>query len=477
MTGEPIVGHRSADARVAVRNGASVSAGQFVADAAALATRMPPSQYVVNICRDRYAFAVGFCAALIAGRTCLLPPARAAEALAQLAQRYPDAIVVGDDAVDPWASSSMPQLAALSGASAKPVWPPPVIACAHVAAIAFTSGSTGKPQPQPKKWGSLVDGARAEVCALHLDEAPVEEVVLVGTVSAQHMYGLESTIMLALHGPCALAAEHPLHADEVNSVLSRISGRRVLVTTPVHLRALSESSEQLPALDRVISATAPLTALLAARCESAWATRVFEIYGCTETGMVAARRTVDGPVWTTLRAVRVEQTGDGFAASGGHVQPGRLMDRLRLVSATSFELDGRADDLVNIGGKRASLEGLNRLLLSIDGVEDGVIFLPDSLPDTEATAAREPRLIALVVAPESSAAKVLAILRTKMDAAFLPRPLLRVESLPRNAQGKLPRAELLALARRVQRAKFRARRRAQDGAIEPADSARIHEAR
>jgi len=28
----------------------------------------------------------------------------------------------------------------------------------------------------------------------------------------------------------------------------------------------------------------------------------------------------------------------------------------------------------------------------------------------------------------------------------LPRPLLRVDALPRNAQGKLPRAELLALA-------------------------------
>lgn len=476
MTTEPIIGHRSAHARVAVRNSNAVSAGQFVADAAALAARMPPSRYVVNICRDRYAFAVGFCAALIAGRTCLLPPARASEALAQLAQRYPDAVIVGDDAADPWASSAapaMPRLAALSGASTKPVWPPPAIAREHVAAIAFTSGSTGKPQPQPKQWGRLVDGVRAEVSALQLDDAPVEDVVLVGTVSAQHMYGLESTIMLALHGPCALAAEHPLHPDEVCSVLSHISGRRVLVTTPVHLRALSESSQPLPALDRVISSTAPLAPPLAARCESAWSTRVFEIYGCTETGMLAARRTVEGPLWTTMRGVRVEQTGDGFEASGGHVQPGRLMDRLRLASATSFELDGRADDLVNIGGKRASLEGLNRLLLSIDGVEDGAIFLPD----TEATPTREPRLIALIVAPECSAAKVLARLRTKVDAAFLPRPLLRVESLPRNAQGKLPRTELLALAKRVQRAKSGARRRAQDDAPEAADLVRIHGAR
>lgn len=476
MTAEPIVGHRLGDTRMAVRTGdkdsEQITAGRLIGDAVALAKKMPPAQYVVNICRDRYAFAVGFCAALVAGRTCLLPPARASDTLKQLAQRYYDAIIVGDDPVDPWASEAapeLPQLAAVGGVPAVQVWPPPTIAREHVAAIAFTSGSTGEPQQQAKTWGRLVDGARAEVSALQLDDGPVENIVLVGTVSAQHMYGLESTIMLALHGPCALAAEHPLHPYEVGSTLSGISGRRVLVTTPVHLRALCESGQPLPALDRVISATAPLALTLAARCESLWSTRVFEIYGCTETGMVAARRTVAGPLWTTMRAVKVEQRGDAFFASGGHVQPGRLMDRLRLVGGDTFELEGRADDLVNIGGKRASLEGLNRLLLSIDGVSDGIMFLPDA--DEKAT--REPRLIALIVAPMSSAAHVLAQLRTKMDAAFLPRPLLRVESLPRNAQGKIPRAELLALARRVQ--STRARRRGADGGAE--NARRIHEAR
>ena len=43
-----------------------------------------------------------------------------------------------------------------------------------------------------------------------------------------------------------------------------------------------------------------------------WGTRVFEVYGCTETGMVAARRTVDGPSWDN--AARRE--GRGRAAMG-----------------------------------------------------------------------------------------------------------------------------------------------------------------
>ena len=162
--------------------------------------------------------------------------------------------------------------------------------------------------------------------------------------------------------------------------LSQASGRRVLITAPVHLRALAESVHSMPALDRVVSATAPLTLELAQRCESMWNTRVFEVYGCTETGMVATRRTVDGPVWTTMRDVKIEQRDGEFHAYGGHVQPGRLADRLRLISDSTFELEGRVDDVVNIGGKRASLEGLNRLLLSIDGVIDGAIFEPPAMP-------------------------------------------------------------------------------------------------
>ena len=112
--------------------------------------------------------------------------------------------------------------------------------------------------------------------------------------------------------------------------LSRISGRRVLITAPVHLRALAESAHSMPALDRVVSATAPLTSELAQRCETMWSTRVFEVYGCTETGMVATRRTVEGSLWTTMRDVKIEASGDGFRAHGGHVQPGMLADRLRL---------------------------------------------------------------------------------------------------------------------------------------------------
>ena len=444
MTSELLIAHRAASARIAVRDGEFISAGRFLAAAQALAQQLPPAQHVLNSCRDRYHFAVAFCAALIAGRTSLLPPSRTPETLAQLATRYPDTLYVGEEAADiVWHKASAPVAKWRCDPNTN-AWPAPSIARDRVAAIAFTSGSTGEPQAQPKTWGGIVDGARAEIAALHLDDSAsaLDDVVLVGTVSPQHMYGFESTVMLALQGPCAFAAEHPLHPDEVVAVLSRISGRRVLITAPVHLRALVESAHSMPALDRVVSATAPLTSELAQRCETMWSTQVFEVYGCTETGMVATRRTVEGKLWTAMRDVKIEASGNGFRAHGGHVQPGMLADRLRLVNASTFELEGRADDIVNIGGKRASLEGLNRVLLSIDGVIDGAIFEPPSDPG----ATREQRLMALVVAPHITRAELLAALRAQVDPVFLPRPLLWVDALPRNSQGKLPKAELLMLA-------------------------------
>jgi acyl-coenzyme A synthetase/AMP-(fatty) acid ligase len=49
------------------------------------------------------------------------------------------------------------------------------------------------------------------------------------------------------------------------------------------------------------------------------------------------------------------------------------------------------------------------------------------------------------------ASTLLGALRERIDAIFIPRPLVLLEGLPRNSTGKLPRDTLLALAREHQR--------------------------
>ena len=108
-----------------------------------------------------------------------------------------------------------------------------------------------------------------------------------------------------------------------------------------------------------------------------------------------------------------------------------------------FRLLGRTADLVNIAGKRTSLAHLDQQLLGIAGVRDGAFLMPDEAGEGVT------RLIAFAVAPGVAPDTILAALRQRIDAAFLPRPLLLVDSLPRNSLGKLPRAALLQLARRA----------------------------
>jgi acyl-coenzyme A synthetase/AMP-(fatty) acid ligase len=141
--------------------------------------------------------------------------------------------------------------------------------------------------------------------------------------------------------------------------------------------------------------------------------------------------------------VRLRAEGDALWAEGGHVpRPARFTDVVEVVDGERFAVSGRAADLVNIAGKRASLAALNAELLAIPGVVDGIFYLPE--PGAEGHGVV--RLAALVVAPGLGARRVLAELRRRVDPAFLPRPLRLVERLPRNATGKLSLESLRALA-------------------------------
>jgi acyl-coenzyme A synthetase/AMP-(fatty) acid ligase len=100
--------------------------------------------------------------------------------------------------------------------------------------------------------------------------------------------------------------------------------------------------------------------------------------------------------------------------------------------------------MVNVAGKRSSFGYLNAQLNAIPGVTDGVFFLRDGTTGSTGVA----RLGAVVVAPTLSVAALTEHLRQRIDPVFLPRPLIILERLPRNATGKLPQHELQHLANR-----------------------------
>ncbi len=443
MKTEALVCGLAADAVFAWRDGTPLSRSQYIADAAALAARLPPIGTMLNLSLDRYRFAVGLGAALLRGQTSLLPPNHTAHTVERLRARFPSvyALVEGDDD-----GHGLPLVVhAEAHAPIVATGPATAIAADLVAAHVLTSGSTGDPLPHAKPWGLLVTSARAEASRLAaaMDRDTLDGVSLVATVPPQHMYGFESSVLLALHGGAAFDAARPFYPADIAAALERAPAPRLLVTTPFHLKTLLESGVALPRIELVLCATAPLSPQLAARAEAAFAAPLVEIYGCTEAGQVATRRTTAGPEWRTFDGLEMHGDGDAASVSGGHVpQATPLADVLEVIDAQTFRLLGRSNDLVNIAGKRSSIGHLNFHLNAIEGVLDGSFWMPPESSDAAGVA----RLVAFVVAPGVPTERLRAALRQRVDAAFLPRRIVAVDALPREATGKLTAARLAQLA-------------------------------
>ncbi|HEY7929915.1 MAG TPA: AMP-binding protein [Steroidobacteraceae bacterium] len=446
----PLIASCSPETVIARRGTEHISARRFVQQAMRLAGQLPAGAQLLNLCEDRHHFAVGLAAGLIAGRSTLLPPTQAPEVLRRVYAFAAPLVALGDRPEAPavlaqlgcpWLSLQSAQDAA--GTDAAHDGDMPQIEAQAPAVVIFTSGSTGAPVPHVKSFGQLVSAARIQMTRLPAHDASAGYALL-GTVPAQHMFGLESTVILPLQSGGVLCAERPFFPADIAAALRALPRPRALVSTPVHLRALLDGGAALPALDLVLCATATLSESLAREVETRCGTQLVEIFGSTETGQIASRRTAHERAWHLWPEVRLRCVEDQWWAQGGHVRtPTPLADVFEPLDEAHFILHGRSADLVNVAGKRSSLAHLSQQLLGIAGVLDGAFFVHEP---ARGSITGVSRLAALVVAPGLTREKILEALRQRIDAVFLPRPLWLVPRLPRNATGKLPREALQMLA-------------------------------
>ena len=417
--------------------GKTVFRTEFLAEAQRVADRLPNQAHAVNLCQDRYLFALGLVACLLRGIVTLLPPDRGSRQLAQIERTHPGALILTDRRTETVNN------AWLLERPGQPLMPKTGTTLSlpgeQVAVIAFTSGSTSSPRPHVKTWGSLC------ASAAHIDRflGDVRGKTVIATVPPQHMYGLELSILLPLCRGSLLEPSRPFFPIDIVNAVTEASQPRILVTTPIHLRALLASELRLPTLDFVVSATAPLDPGLAADCQRRFGVPLLEIYGCTETGSIAGRCPADSSAWQLFEGIDLIASASGVEVKAPHlpeVMP--LNDRLRILDDRHFALEGRSTDLVNIAGKRASLTALNQALLAAPGVVDGAFYLPEPASDDPGTT----RLLAFtVLAPGMNVDVVLRWLRQELDPAFVPRALIPIPALPRRETGKLPREALASL--------------------------------
>lgn len=441
----PLLPDVPADAIVAYREAGPVRAADFLIDVGAVARALPEVDAALNLCQDRYWFAVSFMACISRGILSLFPNANAPQHLAFVQAQSPGCVALGDQAErltaeGPWLRvDEMARHAASMPASQRDMAVRMSVPAGERVARFFTSGSTGQPKPCDKFFGRLHAGHRA--AARRIQSVTGGPRPVVGTSSFRHMFGFEATVTLPLWSGVGFGPDTPFFPADVAESLARLPEPGLLVTTPYHLRKMLEADIAFPRCAGLLSATAPLSAALAEQAEARFQAPLLEVYGSTELGMMATRRTSLDEAWQVIEGFALRAVDEGFEAHGPALDaPQPLHDLVEPLEAGRFRMIDRSSNLINVVGKRSSLGFLNQVLQGLPGVQDGVFCLPPDAAHHDVS-----RLAAFVVAPGLTQADILSGLRPHLDPVFLPRPIVLLDALPRDANAKLPAAAMQAL--------------------------------
>ncbi|WP_198262457.1 AMP-binding protein [sulfur-oxidizing endosymbiont of Gigantopelta aegis] len=490
---KPVLNYAAMDSPVIYHNNKVVTLRELLLTVKIIADKIPSHQYLLNLYEDRYYFLIGFLVALKKQTICLFPSTVTPFVITHLNQRYDDVIVLSEaqemppmegdiqlfelqeivDEIDYCAEN----YTALSQLITD-------IELQQIVAIIFTSGSTGHPQAYIKQWGDLLSSAECLTARLfsHLETKNNSLQSLLATVPVQHMYGLEVSIIVALQNGLLLHSNKPFFPQDIVQCLEDLShvaeqagkySETTIITTPLHLKACLKTAIKLPAVKQFISATAPLEAEMAALCEEQYQARVMEVFGCTEVGSIASRRTINSEEWQVfddivLECIKVSNTLKGKqkdkqddeeiqVKTRRSIKQFIFNDVIKLIDSQHFILRGRKSDLINIAGKRTSLSYLNYHLQSYEHISDGCFFQTEVNPKlvNESKHIRtEKKLLVFVVPASVSINAVNGIdkkqlvqdlrnyLKPLIESVFLPKKIIIIERLPRNATGKLPQSEL-----------------------------------
>jgi len=418
-----------------------VTVDQFFDHVCALSRLLPDNAHVINLCENRYLFLVAVCAGILRDQVTLLPPNANVETQNKLSQRYANTYVLHDGAIEVSSEVESLSLAECSLLDRSETLDTiPMIPMDQLVVISFTSGSTGDSKPNLKTWRALT--VSTEINRQHMIPQDKPYTIL-ATVPGQHMWGFETSVLMALYTEACMVDAKPFYPKDIQLLLEKIPEPRVLVSAPIHLKALVSSGVSFPNVDITLCATSPLSKELAQQTEALFSGRLHEVYGCSEVGSMALRKTAIEEEWTIFKGIDFEKNNDGGEFINVKTQhllnDHRLNDRLELIGDRQFKFLGRATDMVDIAGKRGSLAELNQIMLNYEGVADGAIIFPEQQKAI-------PRIVAVLVLKKGyDKAQFKTYFSQQVDAAFVPRKIFLVEKMPRESTGKLPAKKIIAL--------------------------------
>ncbi len=295
------------------------------------------------------------------------------------------------------------------------------------AILLMSSGSGGGRKIITKTWSQLA--VEAQVHAEFL-EAHAPHLLIAGSVSPRHLYGLLFRLVLPLISGRPAESFHRRLPDQMLSLLEKAPA--LFISSPSALAALARQNAFFVPGSLFLSSGGPLAPVDAELLGQ----DLLELYGSSETGGIA-RRKDPSQAWQLLPGVLCRDADAGFSVSSPWLPEWQLSgDRRQDLGEGCFLLLGRADRLIKIGEKRFSLDDAEKALRQVPGVLDAAI----AELGTSGELGR-PQIAALIV--DEQARDPLEIRRELLAAGLepmlIPRRFRRLDSLPRDPQGKLRR--------------------------------------
>ena len=317
-----------------------------------------------------------------------------------------------------------------------------------------SSGTTGTPKEIVRTDASLAADAEALVAAF--PELWAGRPLVVSSARPEHMLGHLWCRRAPQLAGCAVRAETVLSVEELAEACDdgRATGGVLFVTTPSFLEKALKHPDFAALKGRIAGIVASGGALRPATAQAVQAVLgacPLEIYGSTEAGTVAWRRSSDDALFTLQRGVTATRDATTGAlvidSPYATIRPLALSDAAEFVSPRRFRLLGRLDRQVKILETFVSLPDVEAAFAHHPLVADVRV---------EAFGDDVPRLGALVVLTDEGRAALAAgtfaafaaalrrDLRATLGERALPRRIRVVRELPTDARGKTTAADVRA---------------------------------
>jgi len=342
----------------------------------------------------------------------------------------------------------------------------------------FTSGSTGQHKPIVKQFSQL--NCEVDVLINTFTARLDASLLLLSTVSHQHIYGLLFKLLLPLKSGLAIVNdtfEYPEHisqllTEELGKGLSKElteelgkglrkeltndgSQTALLISSPAHLKRLSLDNVLMTnkaQLQSVFSSGGPLPFEIAKTLFKQLSQAPIEVFGSTETGGIAWRQCQDSTpsawrVFPDISYCVMSETAQ-LVLTSPYINEANYVteDRVQRIDAQHFEMLGRADRTVKHEEKRINLDHMERCLQQHPLVNEVRVIVLDGIKKqvlaTVIELTEEGKALLNEQSKKSLNDSFKQHLLGEFERICLPKKWRYPAQMPFNSQGKLVIKEL-----------------------------------